>query len=68
MIEQIKKCDIFGSPFLLRIQKNETEWRSIFGGVMSILIMLLSVSYIIYTFSLWYAGELPPTIVYAQES
>lgn len=43
----IKSCDFFGTYITLR-KNNEVEYKSIIGGLSSILIIIISLLYIIY--------------------
>jgi hypothetical protein len=43
----IKKCDNFGTFVTFRIN-NEIEYKSVVGGITTILFLILSISYIIY--------------------
>lgn len=66
MIERVSKfiqeCDHFGSIFLLRIAKTDNIFKTLYGGLLSICIFMISAAYFVYLMFAWSSGELPPTV------
>ncbi|KAM3141454.1 hypothetical protein pb186bvf_006572 [Paramecium bursaria] len=67
MIEFLSKADQFGIPFTQSIQKGEKQFRSPFGGLVSILLYGTSLAYFIYKIYLWQTNQILPKVS-SQES
>lgn len=57
----IKLIDQFGVNFTPNIIKDESQFKTTFGGFMTLLIYTLSAMYSIYILYLWVNGNIPPT-------
>lgn len=56
----LKKIDIGGVPPNHTVHGTESSYKSANGGLLSLLIILLSVSYTCYILFTWYAGQILP--------
>ncbi|CAD8089094.1 unnamed protein product [Paramecium sonneborni] len=62
MIKLIKSLDQFGASFQPNIQYRSSEYKTVQGGLMSVLLYGLSLAYLIYMIVLWQSGQILPKI------
>ncbi|CAD8179054.1 unnamed protein product [Paramecium octaurelia] len=66
----LKQMDVFGAPLFQRVDQNAQIYKSIFGGVISLLIFSSSLAYAIWEFYKWNTYQLNPkvsTFLYASD-
>ena len=62
MLNKFKKLDLFSKPFSFKIDSSDTGLKTILGAILSILILLLSLSYFIYLMYIWISSEMSPKV------
>jgi len=60
-MKYFKLIDQFGVTFTPKITKDDSEFKSIFGGIMTLTIYVLCAAYSIYILYQWGNGNIPPT-------
>ncbi|EAR90754.1 transmembrane protein, putative (macronuclear) [Tetrahymena thermophila SB210] len=58
----LKKADFFSQPFRFFVEENSLQRQTIFGGVLSVLTVLISLGYLTYLLYLYFDNDLLPTI------
>lgn len=58
----LQKIDLAGAPLSHTVEGNGTSYKSAKGGLLSILIIILSLSYTIYILYLWNDNKILPKI------
>jgi hypothetical protein len=58
----LEKTDFYSTPFQFKVDKNKNGKKTYIGGLVSLIIISLSLLYIIYTFYLWFSGQLKPLV------
>lgn len=64
----VKELDFFGAVFKPPTSKAYKEHKTVFGGIISLLLYLASISYLIYNIVMWRMGMFLPTTVVAQQT
>ncbi|CAD8113081.1 unnamed protein product [Paramecium sonneborni] len=67
MIQLLKKIDQFGVAFQPSIKYSTSQYKTCWGGVMSILLYGLSFAYFLYIIIQWRSGEILPKITKASK-
>ncbi|KAL4497981.1 hypothetical protein ABPG72_014838 [Tetrahymena utriculariae] len=62
MLQSIRQLDLFSIPFLFNILNNENKRKTIFGGVVSLVVICISVIYFSYLCYLYFQNQINPTI------
>ncbi len=57
----VKSIDQFGAKFTHNVTNDDSQFKTVFGGIMTFLIYILSAAYSIYILNLWRIGSIPPT-------
>lgn len=60
--KKISGFDLFSLPFSFSLGEEEKEKKTFFGGVLSLLIIILSVGYFVYLCYLYGANKMQPSI------
>ncbi|CAK86547.1 unnamed protein product (macronuclear) [Paramecium tetraurelia] len=58
----LKKADFFGVPFVQNIDHQQTKFQSVTGGILTIAIFVLSLSYTFWVAYLWKTNQMNPKI------
>ncbi|KAL4486843.1 hypothetical protein ABPG72_009607 [Tetrahymena utriculariae] len=58
----LKKVDFFSQPFRFFVEENRLQRQTIFGGVLSVLTVLISSGYLIYLLYLYFNNDLLPNV------
>ncbi|CAD8179632.1 unnamed protein product [Paramecium octaurelia] len=58
----LKKADFFGVPFIQNIDQDQTKYKSIFGGIITITIFLVSLAYVFWIGYLWQTNQMSPKV------
>ncbi|CAK68788.1 unnamed protein product (macronuclear) [Paramecium tetraurelia] len=61
-VSYLKQIDFFGAPLVQQIDKEQSIYKSILGGVMTLLICSASLSYAIWVIYLWQINQFSPKI------
>ncbi|CAD8119152.1 unnamed protein product [Paramecium sonneborni] len=62
LVKHIKKIDFFGAPLVQQIDQEQSIYKSILGGVITLLICSASLLYTIWVIYLWYTNQFSPKI------
>ncbi|CAD8052757.1 unnamed protein product [Paramecium primaurelia] len=66
MLTILEKFDIFGVPIKLKTIKQQEQFKTSQSGVITIIIMILSLAYFIYVMQQWINGQLIPKVTSSQ--
>ncbi|CAD8060069.1 unnamed protein product [Paramecium sonneborni] len=66
MLTILEKFDIFGVPIKLKTIKQQEQFKTSQSGMITIIIMILSLAYFIYVILLWINGKLIPKVTSSQ--
>ncbi|CAD8064392.1 unnamed protein product [Paramecium sonneborni] len=61
-ISLLRSIDFFGAPLVQHIDREQSIYKSIFGGIMTLLICSASLSYAIWVIYLWQTNQYSPKI------
>ncbi|CAK81848.1 unnamed protein product (macronuclear) [Paramecium tetraurelia] len=58
----LKKADLFGVPFVQNIDHQQTKYKSTLGGIITIIILTVSLAYVFWIGYLWQTNKMSPKI------
>ncbi|CAD8102904.1 unnamed protein product [Paramecium sonneborni] len=62
LVKHIKKIDFFGAPLVQHIDKEQSIYKSILGGIITFLICSVSLFYTVWVIYLWHTNQFSPKI------
>ncbi|EAR93037.2 transmembrane protein, putative (macronuclear) [Tetrahymena thermophila SB210] len=64
----LQKCDIFGSPFYQKVNQDDYKKKTALGGFFSIMLILFTISYLLYLIIQIDSGQIPPSFIQYDEN